>query len=82
MQYGKRANHVRYIKQVTDSKGRFTKDSAVVTYGRITLQDSRPFTPDKFQSNYWSTFRYDRLAYIVGLGIGFIILWATLGGKV
>lgn len=52
--YGKKANHVRYIKQVTDSKGRLTKRSKVVSY--------------------WATFNFVRLAYLVGIVIGFIIL--------
>lgn len=30
MNYGKKANHVRYIKQVTDEKGKLTKASMVV----------------------------------------------------
>lgn len=54
MKYGKRANHVRYIKQVTDDKGRLTKKSKRVSY--------------------WATFNFVRLAYLVGIVIGFLLL--------
>lgn len=33
-------------------------------------------------ANYWDTFRWDRLFFIIGIVIGLIILWVTLGGKV
>jgi hypothetical protein len=82
---------IRYIKQVTDS---FTQEDwekaeklakknfkYTITTGSATLQDRRPFTPDKFYSNYWKTFNFPLFFMFVGIAIGLIILWVTLGGK-
>jgi len=30
-------------------------------------------------ANYWDTFRFDRLFFMIGIVIGFVILYITLG---
>jgi hypothetical protein len=60
--YGKKANHVRYIKQVTDDKGWILKTSKVVR------------RPKARMVSYWDTFNWTRLFYLVGIVIGIYLL--------
>lgn len=75
--------NVRYIKQVTDSKGRILDSSKVVTakvsQGRLILNGYIE-KPGKFfyrKASYWDTFNWMR-AFYLGIAIGLIILWVTL----
>lgn len=69
MRYSKGLPAKRRIrKQVTDSKDRIIKISHVMTTNHFKI-DKKGFVQD-----YWSTFRYDLLAYMVGIAITLIIL--------
>jgi hypothetical protein len=53
------------LHMIKNKKGQWTKRSHVEKY---------------VKPNYFDTFRWDR-AFMLGVAIGLIILWVTLGGK-